>query len=247
MADGARQNYAPSPSQRLAASGPSLSQGEREKIGQIDQVKCANINDFRYYMRAISVAIRGGFERMTVIDSAAGVLAYWFAEGMAERWFKKDPAFDREIGDRLGPLYRRAAAGELDDWPASAEGALALVLLLDQVPRNLFRDDPRAFATDAKAVSVTKAAVERGLDSGLKQIERVFLYLPLEHCEDLADQETCVRLTGQLDENADWCTYAIQHRDIIARFGRFPHRNAVLGRETTAEEAEFLKKPDSSF
>jgi len=184
---------------------------------------------------------------MTAIDSAAGVPAYWFGEGMAERWFKRDPAFDREIRDRLLPLYRRAATGELDDWQATAQGALALVILLDQVPRNLFRDDPRAFATDAKALAVAKAIIEQGLDSGLSQAERVFLYLPLEHCESLADQEECVRLTGQLDENKEWCDYAIQHRDIIARFGRFPHRNAILGRETTPEEAEFLEKPGSSF
>ncbi len=184
---------------------------------------------------------------MKAIDSAAGVLAYWFGEGMAERWFKKDPAFDREIRDRLLPLYRRAAAGELDDWPVNAEGALALIILLDQVPRNLFRGESRAFATDAEALALAKQSIERGLDRELRQVERVFLYLPLEHSESLADQDDCVRLIGQLDENKEWRDYAIQHREIIARFGRFPHRNAVLGRATTPEEAEFLAKPDTSF
>ena len=184
---------------------------------------------------------------MTAVDDAEGVLAYWFGAGMAERWFKPNPAFDREIRQRLLPLYRRAAAGELDNWAANAREVVALVILLDQVPRNLYRQDPRAFATDAKALAVAKAAIERGLDRELRQVERVFLYLPLEHSEDLADQEDCVRLVGQLDENQDWCDYAIQHRDIIARFGRFPHRNAVLGRETTPEEAAFLATPNSSF
>ncbi len=184
---------------------------------------------------------------MTAIDSAAGVLAYWFGAGMAERWYKRDPAFDREIRDRLLPLYRRAAAGQLDGWQDSAQGALALVILLDQVPRNLYRDDPRAFAKDAKALAITHRALERELDRELSQVERLFLYLPLEHCESLEEQQLCCELVSALDEDPEWHGYAIQHRDIIARFGRFPHRNAVLGRQTTPEEADFLAKPGSSF
>ncbi len=175
------------------------------------------------------------------------VLEFWFAQGMAERWFKKDPAFDGEVRQVLLPLHEQAAAGELDGWGQSARGALALVILLDQVPRNLFRGEPRAFASDAKALAVTKRALREGLDKTLRQAERMFLYLPLEHCEDLADQELCVTLTGSLDENPEWHDYAVRHRDVVARFGRFPHRNAALGRETTTEEQAFLKEPGSSF
>jgi uncharacterized protein (DUF924 family) len=115
------------------------------------------------------------------------------------------------------------------------------------VPRNLFRGDARAFAADAKALAVTKRALEAGLDKKLRQVERMFLYLPLEHCEDLADQELCVTLIGGLDENPNWHDYAIRHRDVIARFGRFPHRNVALGRVDTPEEEAFLKEPGSSF
>ncbi len=175
------------------------------------------------------------------------VLDYWFAPGMAERWYVKDPAFDAEVRARLLPLHERAAAGELAAWPASARGCLALVILLDQVPRNVFRGDARGFASDAQALAVTKQALDRGLDRQLTQVERVFLYLPLEHCESLADQELCVTLMGTLDEKPDWRDHAVRHRDIVARFGRFPHRNTALGRETTLEEAAFLELPDSSF
>jgi len=175
------------------------------------------------------------------------VLDFWFAEGMAARWFKADEAFDQEVRQLLLPLHEQAAEGRLDHWQESAPGALALVILLDQVPRNMFRGEPRAFATDAQALAVTKRALAKGFDQELRQVERVFLYLPLEHCEDLADQELCVQLTSALDENPEWGDYARRHRDVIARFGRFPHRNAVLGRETTPEEAVFLQEPGSSF
>jgi uncharacterized protein (DUF924 family) len=175
------------------------------------------------------------------------VLEFWFAPGMEERWFKKDAAFDDEVRQALLELYEQAAAGTLVVWRQSARGALALVILLDQVPRNLFRGDPRAFATDAEALAVTKRTLEGGLDKALRQAERVFLYLPLEHSEDLADQELCVTLTGALDENPEWHDYALRHRDVVARFGRFPHRNAVLGRANTPEEEAFLKEPGSSF
>ena len=181
------------------------------------------------------------------MPAAELVLDFWFAEGMNERWFKSDEAFDREVRLALNALYTQAAAGQLNGWRESARGALALVILLDQVPRNLFRGDPRAFATDVQALAVTKSALAKGFDRELQQVERMFLYLPLEHCEDLADQELCVQLTSALDENPDWCDYARRHRDIVARFGRFPHRNAVLGRESTPEEAAFLTEPGSSF
>ncbi len=175
------------------------------------------------------------------------VLRFWFAEGMGGRWFKKDDAFDAEVKTNLGRAYRLAAMGALDTWKESAIGCLALVILLDQVPRNLFRGDARAFATDADARLVTRHALERGFDRALSQSERLFLYLPLEHSEDLGDQEDCCRLTAALDEQPEWHDYALRHRDVIARFGRFPHRNAILGRPSTREEEEFLTEPGSSF
>ena len=175
------------------------------------------------------------------------ILAFWFAPGRRAQWFAKDPAFDAEVRRCLLGPYERAAAGGYDHWRDSAKGCLALCLLLDQVPRNLFRDDPRAFATDAKARAVLRHALERGLDGALSQVESLFLYLPLEHSEDLRDQEDCVRLTEALDEDPEWYDYAVKHRDIIARFGRFPHRNAVLGRACSDEEAAFLAQPGSSF
>jgi uncharacterized protein (DUF924 family) len=178
---------------------------------------------------------------------AEDVLAFWFAEGMDKRWFKSEEAFDREVREALLPLYEQAAAGRLDHWQESARGALALVILLDQAPRNLFRGQARAFATDAEALAVTKRALDKAFDKELRQVERMFFYLPLEHCENLADQELCVELIGALDENPEWSDYARQHREIIARFGRFPHRNAVLGRKATPEEEMFLKEPGSSF
>ncbi len=177
----------------------------------------------------------------------AEILDFWFAPGMDERWFKKDPGFDREVRTRFLGHYERAAAGDYDGWTATPEGCLALCLLLDQVPRNLFRGEPRAFATDAAARAVTKSALERGFDRALSQVQRLFLYLPLEHSEALDEQEACVRLVAELDEDPKWHDHAVQHRDIIARFGRFPHRNAALGRETTDEETAFLKEEGSSF
>ena len=184
---------------------------------------------------------------MTLAANPDQVFGFWFAPGMEKRWFVKDEAFDAEARGGLGPLHEAAARDGLDSWQDSARGALALVILLDQVPRNLFRGSPRAFKTDAKALSVAKRAIDKGFDGQLRQVERMFLYLPLEHCEGLADQETCVRLFAELDENPEWHDYAVRHRDIVASFGRFPHRNAVLGRESTAEEEAFLKEPGSSF
>jgi uncharacterized protein (DUF924 family) len=171
------------------------------------------------------------------------VLSFWFAPGLEERWFKKDVRFDEEVRQHLEDAHRAAATGAFDTWRDTAEGCLALCVLLDQVPRNLYRGDPRAFATDATA----RAALQRGFDKALTQAQRLFLYLPFEHSEDLADQELCVSLTARLDAYPDWLEYAEAHRDIIARFGRFPHRNDSLGRDSTDEERAFLKEPGSSF
>ena len=180
-------------------------------------------------------------------DDIAEVVEFWFGPGMKERWFECDPAFDAEVRARLGGPREAAAAGGFGAWRDSAEGCLALIVLLDQAPRNLFRGQARAFATDAAARELTGHALAQGFEAALTQDQRGFLYLPLEHSETLDDQEASVRLTAALDEDPAWHDYAVRHRDIIARFGRFPHRNAALGRESTPEERAFLEQPNSSF
>lgn len=183
----------------------------------------------------------------TPLAAIAEILNFWFADGMAKRWFVHDPAFDVEVHTRLADWYERAAAGRLHDWRRTAAGCVVLCVLLDQVPRNLFRGKSQAFDTDAAARAVTRHALDHGFDRDLSQPQRLFLYLPFEHSEILADQDESVRLIGQLDENPVWGDYAIRHRDVIVRFGRFPHRNAALGRTNTAEETAFLATPGSSF
>jgi uncharacterized protein (DUF924 family) len=187
--------------------------------------------------------------------TAADVLHFWFGpsseRGKAhKRWFVRNDAFDREIRERFLPLYEEAAAGKLAHLKESAADCLALIVLLDQFPRNMFRGTPRAFATDAMALGAARHAVARGFDRELLPVERLFVYLPFEHSEALEDQERCCELTKPLDahpETNDVYRYALAHRDIIRRFGRFPHRNAILGRASTPEEIEFLKGPGSSF
>ena len=190
-------------------------------------------------------------------SSPADVLAFWFGnEGepgygeFRDQWFRKDEVFDREITDRFGVLYERAAAGELDDWREDAEGCLALVIVLDQFPRNMFRGDAKTHATDGKALEAAKYAIERALDRELPAFQRMFLYMPFMHAEDVEDQRRSVELFEGLAAEPggpDVVEYAVGHRVIVERFGRFPHRNAILGRETTPEEAEFLTQPGSSF
>jgi len=183
---------------------------------------------------------------MTQHSSTEHVLAFWFTDEARARWFDKDAAFDAACRDRLGVLARDAAAGRLDGWAAMPRGALALVILLDQVPRNLHRGTPAAFAQDAKAREVARRAVAAGLDAALGPEERLFLYLPFEHGEDAADQALAVDLIEALGD-PEWAESARRHRDIILRFGRFPHRNVALGRPSTPEELAFLAGPDSSF
>jgi uncharacterized protein (DUF924 family) len=165
-------------------------------------------------------------------------------------WFRKDPAFDAEIRRRFGELHERATRGELDAWSASPEPLLALVVILDQFSRNLYRNDPRAFASDVRARDLTLAAIARGDDLGLLPVQRQFLYLPLEHSEEVADQDRAVELFHSLEsfeETRGLTAWAEKHRAIVQRFGRFPHRNAILGRASTPDEVEFLKRPDSGF
>ena len=146
---------------------------------------------------------------------------------------------------RFLPLWERAAGGGLGRWRGSPLASLALAIVLDQFPRNMFRGTPRAFSSDELALAVARAAVERGFDRLLSPVERTFVYLPFEHAEDLAAQRRSVALSSAL--SPDRAEYARRHYEIIARFGRFPHRNAILGRESIAEEAEFLEQPGSSF
>lgn len=190
---------------------------------------------------------------MTDDDRFAEVLSFWFGEppGKARpEWFRKDPAFDEELRRRFGALHEAAARRELEAWRASPEPMLALVIVLDQFSRNLHRNDPRAFAQDAHARDCAVEALQREDDLGLLPVQRQFLYMPFEHSESLADQEKAVELMRSLEafEETKGLTYwAVAHRDIIARFGRFPHRNACLGRATTPEEAAFLEQPGSAF
>ena len=172
------------------------------------------------------------------------VLAFWNAD--PEKWWKKDPAFDAEIRTRFADLHAAIARGEHEDWRATPRGAIAYVLVLDQFSRNMFRGTPESFAYDAQALAAARAAIDAGFDQQLSLDERIWFYLPLEHSEDLADQERCVALF-QTVGNAYYLQFAEAHRDIIRRFGRFPHRNSILGRPSTPEEVEFLKQPGSSF
>lgn len=182
---------------------------------------------------------------------AAQVIAFWFTAGPRDkRWFEKSEVFDAEIRERFLALYEEAAAGKLFAWQSSAADCLALILLLDQFPRNMFRGSARAFATDALALQTARHALERGYDRGRTPAERLFFYLPFEHAESLDAQEAACRLTEPLaafPETFDVYRFALRHREIVARFGRFPHRNALLNRASTPEELEFLKQPGSGF
>jgi len=171
-------------------------------------------------------------------SGAADVLAFWRAAG-PDKWFKKDAAFDAEITSRFSALWHEAAAGALAGWEAAADPAFALVIVLDQFPRNMFRGKADAFATDALARGVAERAIARGLDRQVPASERQFFYLPFEHSESLADQERAIALMGTLG-NPDLTRWAELHADVIRRFGRFPHRNSVLGRVSTREEQAFL-------
>lgn len=166
------------------------------------------------------------------------VLDFWTHAG-PQAWFSKSDDFDAQIRDQFEPLHHAAARGELDDWAADWDGALALVLLLDQFPRNLYRNSAHAYATDGKALQIALAAIKAGFDQAAPMPLRVFFYLPLEHAEDKDLQTRCLGLV-ECTGNVDFIKYAKLHRDIIERFGRFPHRNAQLGRTSTYAEIDFL-------
>ena len=175
---------------------------------------------------------------MTGAPSPAEVITFWHDAG-PQRWFAKDCAFDDEIRQRFLGRHEDAAAGRLSGWEATAEGALALLVLLDQFPRNMFRGQARAFATDPLARAIAAGALVRGFDAQAPDGMRGFFYLPFEHSENLADQERTVAFYKAVGD-ADGLKWAEVHADIIRRFGRFPHRNAALGRASTPDEQAFL-------
>lgn len=170
---------------------------------------------------------------------AADVLAFWKEAGPA-KWYSQDDGFDQAIRDQFGTVWRAANDGHMPDWSGDAQGALALVILLDQFPRNMFRNDPRAFATDGKAITLAGSILAQGWDREIELPERQFAYMPFMHSEDIAQQNTCVDLMESRMGNDGKDVHARAHREIIQRFGRFPFRNAALGRDTTAEEQAFM-------
>jgi uncharacterized protein (DUF924 family) len=195
---------------------------------------------------------------MTALPArAAALLDAWFGppddparDRPKPHWFKPDPAFDERLRRDFADDHARALRGEYDGWTRTPEGAVALLLLLDQVPRNIYRNTPQAFAADAKAREIARLVVASGDDQFVPPVWRWFVYLPYEHSEDLADQTRSLELFAALPPSPDRdvvIDYARRHYDIVARFGRFPHRNAILGRASTAEEIEFLKQPGSVF
>jgi uncharacterized protein (DUF924 family) len=174
------------------------------------------------------------------------ILKFWFEEIDRSLWFKKEADFDRLLAERFGTLHTQASHGELSGWRESPHGRLAEIIVLDQFSRNLFRDSPKAFAQDGMALVLAQEAVRAGADAELSAQERVFLYMPYMHSESLAIHETAVQLFTRngIQGNLD---FEIKHKAIIERFGRYPHRNALLGRDSTPEETAFLSQPGSSF
>ncbi len=172
------------------------------------------------------------------------VLEFWFSARVRRQWFSSTPALDGEIRNRFEGLWERAAVGELDDWKVSPEGALALTIVLDQLPLNMFRGEARSFSTEARAIAVVKESIGKGFDKLLARDTVSFLYMALMHSEDVADQEQSVHLFRQagLEKNI---AFAEHHRDIIHRFGRFPHRNEILGRRSTDAEVKYLASEEA--
>jgi len=194
------------------------------------------------------------------MNRSQSILEFWFGDpadrageygSFRKVWFKKDADFDQQIRQRFLSDYRRAVVGEYDAWVEQPHSALALVVLLDQFARNLFRGSPQSFAADPQALAVAATAISRGDEAVLQPVERFFLYLPFEHSEELADQHRSVQLFEALVAVAPalqhGLDYALRHRSVIKKFGGFPHRNTVLGRTSTAEELAFLQQPGSRF
>ncbi len=185
------------------------------------------------------------------------VLDFWFGKpedddyGKSKKaWFVKNSEFDRQVRSLFLSVYQQAAANQLDEWQSSPDSCLALIIVLDQFPRNMFRNQSQAFATDELALAIAKYAVSHQYDRQLLPVQRWFIYVPFEHSENLADQLTCVNLFLSIKDDPETATtldYVYRHLEIIKEFGRFPHRNAILGRQSTQEELKFLQQPGSSF
>lgn len=187
---------------------------------------------------------------------AQDILEFWFDPAHAAHWFAADADFDAQIRERFGSATKEAGQGRMDGWADSRDSWLALLILLDQFPRNLYRGDARAWAADVKAQRIALSGLDEGFDQSLPPLQRVFAYLPLEHAEDTGLQQHSVALfealhaaasPGERARYADFLDYARRHREVIARFGRFPHHNAVLGRVSTPEEITYLAQPGAGF
>ncbi len=181
-------------------------------------------------------------------DTKQEVISFWFEETMPQQWFQKSESFDTEIRERFLVTYEMAKKDLCADWTREADGILALCLVLDQFPRNMFRESPKAFETDAKILLIVKEALHKGYDALLNPVKRKFMYMPFMHSENLADQKKSASLFETM-KNDDPLTYeyALKHMEVIEKFGRFPHRNAVLGRESTEGEMDYLKLPGAGF
>jgi len=176
------------------------------------------------------------------------VLDFWFKDTPSEKWFANDPALDARIRARFEDTWRLGCAGKLEDWENEPNGALALIVLFDQFPRNMFRGSAEAFASDSRAREVAKRAIAEKRDLEVPAAFRSFFYLPLTHSEDIADQEACVQLTRErLGEDHSTYPYTLMHKEAVERFGRFPARNKALGRANTADEQEFLNHNPRGF
>ena len=174
------------------------------------------------------------------------VTSFWFEELTREDWFKKSDALDHKITEKFAATHLALAANVPDAWRASAEAILALIIVFDQFPRNIYRGTPLAFATDCLALREARFAIESGFDQRVDLDRRFFFYMPFEHSEQLADQDLCLGFMSRLDDE-ELLKYAHSHRDVIVRFGRFPHRNSILARDDTEEEVSYLSQPGSGF
>lgn len=174
------------------------------------------------------------------------VLDFWFGELTPKQWFVKDEALDRQITDRFRDLHLALSREVPDEWRATPEARLARIIVLDQFPRNIYRGSPLAFATDGLALKAAKAAIAIGADMAVAEDWRIFFYMPFEHAETMADQDRAVALCEALG-NENYLDYARRHREVIERFGRFPHRNAILGRASTPDEEAYLAEPGAGF
>lgn len=181
-------------------------------------------------------------------DTCNEIIHFWFSETEPVQWFQKNKDFDNLIRERFLVSYNMAKEGLSDEWQTNSEGCLALCILLDQFPRNMFRNTPQAFETDEKALRIAKSCVKNGLDQVLSPLKRRFIYLPFEHSETIEDQKKSLKLfeTLKKDDPLGY-EYALRHYEVIEKFGRFPHRNKILGRENTPEEEEYLAQPGAGF